>query len=142
LKEIKADASTEWYQNMCILLRERLTYGAEAKTLYDNFFKEIDLKAMSSEVVDFLKEEGVFKTIETLYQQFQTLSVWNEETIIQTIKEVGKALSVKGKMLYMPCRVASTGEMHGPDLGKLLQLLSKEVVIGRMEKLLHMMKVW
>ena len=82
------------------------------------------------------------KTIETLYQRFQTLTEWNEETLIQAIKQVGKELGVKGKMLYMPCRVATTGEMHGPDLGKLLQLLNKEVVIGRMEKLLHMMKVW
>lgn len=142
LKEINPDASAQWYQNMCVLLRDRLTYGAEAKTLYENFFKEIDLNALSDEVVAFLKEEGVEKTIETLYQRFQTLTEWNEETLIQAIKQVGKELGVKGKMLYMPCRVATTGEMHGPDLGKLLQLLNKEVVIGRMEKLLHMMKVW
>ena len=127
---------------MCVMLRDRLTYGAEAKTLYVNFFKEIDLNALSDEVVAFLKEEGVEKTIETLYQRFQTLTEWNEETLIQAIKQVGKELGVKGKMLYMQCRVATNGEIHGPDLGQLLQLLTTEVVLGRQAQLLHMMKVW
>lgn len=37
-------------------------------------------------------------------------------------------------MLFMPCRIATTGQMHGPDLPKALALLGKDTVISRIEK--------
>lgn len=33
----------------------------------------------------------------------------------------------------MPIRVATTGEMHGPELTDALELLGKETVIARIE---------
>ena len=42
-----------------------------------------------------------------------------------------KAL-VKGKMLYMPIRIKTTGLMHGPELPNTLYLLGKEEVLKRL----------
>lgn len=51
--------------------------------------------------------------------------------ITQYIKE---RVGVKGKALYQPLRVALTGESHGPELDKLLRLISPEDIQERFQK--------
>ncbi len=41
------------------------------------------------------------------------------------IKALGKAQTCKGKRLFMPVRIAVTGNMHGPDVGEILALLAQ-----------------
>ncbi|MBF0849305.1 glutamate--tRNA ligase, partial [Streptococcus danieliae] len=48
-------------------------------------------------------------------------------------KEIQKETGVKGKSLFMPIRVATTGQMHGPELNLSLELLGKELVIERLK---------
>ncbi|MDP6419217.1 MAG: glutamate--tRNA ligase [Candidatus Krumholzibacteria bacterium] len=50
------------------------------------------------------------------------------------LKEVGKESGRKGKELFMPTRVALTGQTHGPDLGATAELLGRELVIERLRK--------
>ena len=64
----------------------------------------------------------------------EALEDFNAEGIQAAIKAAGKAAGAKGKMLFMPCRIATTGQMHGPDLPKALALLGKETVVGRIAK--------
>ena len=42
------------------------------------------------------------------------------------INGLGKAQARKGKRLFMPVRIALTGQMHGPDVGEQLALLALE----------------
>ncbi|WP_368731123.1 hypothetical protein [Pseudomonas sp. 2995-1] len=42
----------------------------------------------------------------------------------------------KGKKLFMPIRVATTGQTHGPDLPQAISLLGKDVVSNRVGKLI------
>jgi glutamyl/glutaminyl-tRNA synthetase len=53
------------------------------------------------------------------------------ELIQDIIKQTGKDVGVKGKNLYMPCRIATTGNMHGPELPKMLSLLGKQTIMDR-----------
>jgi glutamyl-tRNA synthetase len=39
----------------------------------------------------------------------------------------------KGAELFMPLRVALTGQAHGPELGPLLKLMSPETALRRLE---------
>lgn len=55
----------------------------------------------------------------------------NASAIFEAIKE---QLQLKGKALYQPLRVALTGQMHGPELGKILELLGREKVLFRLKK--------
>ena len=57
------------------------------------------------------------------------------ENIKPTIKAVQKETGVKGKNLFMPIRVATTGQMHGPELPQAIEVLGKEVVLARLRKL-------
>jgi len=66
--------------------------------------------------------------------QLETLEIFTAENIQAAIKAAGKESGAKGKMLFMPCRIATTGQMHGPDLPKALVLLGKETVLNRISQ--------
>lgn len=48
------------------------------------------------------------------------------------IKAAGKITGRKGKELFMPVRVALTGQSQGPDLGALAELLGRDEVLRRL----------
>lgn len=49
---------------------------------------------------------------------------------LKTIKEVQKETGIKGKQLFMPIRVAVTGQMHGPELPNTIEVLEKKSTIS------------
>lgn len=49
----------------------------------------------------------------------------------EIFKRLQKQTGAKGKQLYMPIRAMVTGQLHGPDLGAILQLLGKEKILKR-----------
>ena len=40
---------------------------------------------------------------------------------------------IKGKNLWMPIRLAITGQMHGPDIGNIVEILGRDEVIRRIQ---------
>lgn len=48
--------------------------------------------------------------------------------------KVKEKAGVKGKMLFMPIRIAASGIMHGPELADTLYLIGKEEILNRLEK--------
>jgi glutamyl/glutaminyl-tRNA synthetase len=64
-----------------------------------------------------------------------SLSCWHVRTFLQAIeggmfkkwiKALGKEKGYKGKNLFMPVRIALTGQMAGPEVGDLLNVLGLE----------------
>lgn len=53
---------------------------------------------------------------------------WNENSWKEWTNAVKEKTGRKGKELFLPLRLALTGQEHGPDMGQLLPLLSPEVV--------------
>ncbi len=121
--------TTTWAMELIALFHDRLTYGAEIVDLYDEFFTE-EL-TLDEEASAFLAQEGVTDTLAVFKTQLENLEDFTAENIQATIKSTGKEAGAKGKMLFMPCRIATTGQMHGPDLPKALALLGKETVVAR-----------
>ena len=52
------------------------------------------------------------------------------------LQKVGELSKQKGKQLFMPIRVATTGKIHGLELPILLSLLKKEKILNRIEQLI------
>ncbi len=50
------------------------------------------------------------------------------------LKEVGRALGLKGKQIFMPVRVALTGSTQGPDLDKVMAIIGRARVVRRLSK--------
>ena len=62
------------------------------------------------------------------------------DNIFPQIKAVQKETGIKGKNLFMPIRIAVSGEMHGPELPDTIYLLGREKSIEHIEKMLKLIQ--
>lgn len=125
-----SNVSDEWVTELAMLYRDRISYGREIIAETEVFFKEsIEL---GTEEAEFIAQDGVNELYVELAKNFSELEDFSVENINATIKTSGKAVGSKGKMLFMPTRIAITGEMHGPDLVKSIFLLGQDTVVSRL----------
>jgi nondiscriminating glutamyl-tRNA synthetase len=120
----------EWIYSLVSVFKGRMSFGAEIIDLYDEFFEQEFV--LDQEMIDFLNQEGVNETLIAFRDLLQELESFNAVDIKPFIKQAGKIAGSKGKMLFMPLRIATTASMHGPDLPQVLALLGKETVIERL----------
>lgn len=114
------------------VFKDRLDYGAELVDLYHEFLDkpfEWDVEMRS-----FMKVEGVQTLLEVLLNKLRQCDPWLPETIKDIIKESGKESGAKGKMLFMPSRIAVSASMHGPELPKLMHLMGKNTILTRIQQ--------
>jgi nondiscriminating glutamyl-tRNA synthetase len=58
--------------------------------------------------------------------RLEGLGAWEEEGINAAVREAGKEAGAKGRALFLPLRLALTGEEHGPELAKVVRVLGRE----------------
>lgn len=129
--------SEDWLKELVSLFHDRMSYGAEIIPLYQEFFAQAFV--INQEEMEFINQPGVKETLTIFKDQLANLTDFTAENIQEVIKMTGKAANVKGKMLFMPCRIATTGQMHGPELPKMLALLGKDLVLERLSQTLTLL---
>lgn len=131
-----ADEKTlAWAKELIALYQEQLRYGAEIVELTELFFK--DEITYDEEAQKVLNEEQVVEVLQVLTDKLIHLDDFVEEKIKEQIKATQKETKQRGKKLFMPIRVATTGQTHGPELPKTLELLGKDIVINRLDQVLR-----
>lgn len=130
------DAAKMWVTSLVGLYQEQLHAASEIVELSEMFFSETVTFDEESEAV--LKEEQVPTVISHFLKLVEPLSEADltVESIQQSLKTVQKETGFKGKALFMPIRVALTGQMHGRDLNQTLVLLGKRKIVERLSQLL------
>lgn len=133
--ETMTEDEKQWAKELISLYQEQMSFGAEIVELTEMFFKtHIEYDAEAQAVLD---EEQVPEVVAAFREELSALEEFSAETIQASIKAVQKATGHKGKKLFMPIRVATTGQTHGRDLPQTIHLLGKETVIARLEKLIN-----
>src|SRR5699024_4513631 len=128
------EATMNWAKEVIALYQEQLRYGAEIVELTDLFFKE---KVNYDEAVQaVLHEETVVEVLQVIKDKLIQLDNFVADDIKEQIKATQKATKHRGKKLFMPIRVATTGQTHGPELPKAIELLGKDVVLTRLDQVL------
>lgn len=121
-----------WASELIGLYHDQMSFGAEIVELSELFFKEeIEYDAAATEV---LAGEQVPEVMTALKAQLEALETFDAESIKAAIKAVQKETGHKGKNLFMPIRVVTTGQTHGPELPNAIALIGKEKVLARVEK--------
>ena len=140
ITEADSEKRMPWLEKVGELMRERLNYFAqvpeETKVLFDRNFEITD-----QESLDLLKEETVPVLFNALVEKITESDVVDTErakAILKEIQKEHKAEKIKGKMLYMPTRIMLTGEMHGPDLTLIMDVLGKEELLLRLDRMRSM----
>jgi nondiscriminating glutamyl-tRNA synthetase len=124
----------QWAKVLVALYQEKMSYGAEIVELSELFFKtEVEYDEEAKAV---LAEEQVPEVMNVFLNVLKGLEEFGAEEIKAAIKATQKETGQKGKKLFMPIRVATTGQTHGPDLPQAISLLGKEKITKRLEQLI------
>lgn len=128
------DDKRKWIEEVISLYQEQLTYGAEIVELTELFFQEeIHYDEEAQEV---LKGEQVIEVLQVFTDHLLHLDDFTSEKIKEQLKKTQKETTHRGRRLFMPIRVATTGQTNGPVLPKTIELIGKDVVIHRLDRVL------
>lgn len=123
--EIKDDL---WLEQLLTIFQDRLVYGAMIVDLYHEFFHENF--ELSTDLETTLLSLPTKEVLNQFVKEIQNLE-FSATNLEEALKEVGLITQKKGKDLFMPIRIATTAEAHGPSLPVSLSLLGKEKVLAR-----------
>lgn len=83
------------------------------------------------EAEEMILTEDSRKVFAKYVEEVSKLGMLTVDDFKAVMKTVQTETGVKGKNLWMPVRIALTGEMHGPELGYIVEYLGKEENIKR-----------
>lgn len=129
LPEELTPEQAEWAEKLIALYHEQLSYGAEIMELTEVFF--VDELTFEEDEKAVLAGEQVPEVMASFKEQLENLESFEAADIKGAIKAVQKATGHKGKNLFMPIRIVTTGQMHGPELPDAISLLGKDKTIAR-----------
>ncbi|MFY4777138.1 glutamate--tRNA ligase [Metabacillus sp. RGM 3146] len=134
VSENMTEEESVWAKKLVGLYQEQMSFGAEIVELSEMFFKtEIEYNREARGVLD---EEQVPEVMAAFKEELTALEDFTAENIKASLKAVQKSTGHKGKKLFMPVRVAVTGQTHGPELPLAIELLGKEKVLARLTSVL------
>ena len=132
LEENPSSEKSEWVKKLIGLYHEQMSYAAEITKLATLFFEE-DIE-WDEDSLEILKGETVPQVLEAFSTQLKEVEPFEADEIKKAIKSVQKETGVKGKNLFMPIRVAVTGQQHGPQLNEAIELLGRNRSLEHIEK--------
>lgn len=134
VKEPLSAVEKEWVTQLIALYHDQMSYGAEIVELSKMFFEaEIEYNEEAKAV---LSEEQVPEVLTAFYNELDALETFKAEEIKRAMKAVQKTTGHKGKKLFMPIRVAVTGQTKGPELPNTIELIGKETIKNRLKQII------
>lgn len=134
IPETLDSAKREWVQALVALYQEQMNCASDIVPLTGMFFREEP--EYDEEGRALLGEAHVPEVLRSFLGLAEHSETFTPEAIQAMLKSVQKETGHKGKQLFMPVRVALTGQMHGRDLNQTLALLGQSRVVGQLRKLL------
>ncbi len=104
----------------------KLDEASEQAKVYYNEVK------LNDEQTAIVKAETSIQVFNALAAKIEAMLEITADNFKPVLSEVQKETGVKGKNLFLPVRLALTGEEHGPELGMIAYVLGKEEVLKRL----------
>lgn len=120
---------------ICLLFKDQLSYGAEIKPLVEEFLTF----ELEQEAKEFIISNGCLDILEVFRDNLLENQPTNIDDISSIIKTSGKQTDKKGKMLFMPIRIAISGKMHGPELPSIINIIGVDEAIKRINYTLNVL---
>ena len=134
---LEADLTPErlaWIQRIVALYQPQMSFAAEIVELSNLFFTAHPV--LDEAAKEVLAGETVPTVLAAFKGQLETMEVVDALSVKAAIKEVQKETGVKGKNLFMPIRVAVSGQTHGPELPDTVELLGREKALAHLNQVL------
>jgi len=124
--------SEEWINRLLLIYKSHLNYGNEINELTKKFFDTNFV--IEQDAKEFMDSDPQTKEVVKVFKEcIENTTEWTVDVLANVINEVKEKASVKGKMLYMPIRIAASGIMHGPELADTLYLIGKDEILRRVK---------
>ncbi len=113
-----------------------LTKMSDLPQYVELFYKtEVELDGDTErELIEREESKRVFSRFINGVEKYEEISA---EDFKEIMKKVQVDTGIKGKNLWMPVRIALTGQSHGPELPILIEHFGKEEVVTRIKKVME-----
>ena len=126
------EAKFDWLKRIVEILRERLDKLEDIGS-YKSFFSMKEVVLEDDEAKEIIEMPHVSSLLEALIDKIEQSEVLDAEALKSLLKEIQKETGHKGKNLFMPVRVGITGQVHGPDIAIVVEILGKALTIERLK---------
>lgn len=123
--------TSEWWKEVLLIYQSQLEYGNQINDLVNLFFKKN--YQLDTDAKIFLDNTDCELVCATFIKKIITCKNWTSDNIKNIINEVKNITNVNGKLLFMPIRIISTGQMHGPDLVSTIKLIGHDTIINNLK---------
>lgn len=126
-----------WARHLVSLYKRQMSYTAQLADMAEIFFTEpekLDEASMAE-----LADDSAEVVLKEFARRAEELPVFDAVSILDMIRDIQKDTGVRGRKLYMPIRIATTREMHGPELGPAVELLGRDRALRHLEQTLKEM---
>lgn len=125
----------EWLKKVVLSLRDGISYIAELKDKVGIYFND-DVILENDEAKEIIELETTKPVLESFRKFINEAEVIDDNFGKKVFKLVQADTNVKGKPLFMSIRVALTGQVHGPEMVDIINILGKERINNRLDKYL------
>ncbi len=126
-----SDHPRDWLEKFAGLIAENIQRLQDIHIFAPIFFRPMVDYAPS--VQELLRDEKVRGIIGAVHARLRASPPSGEEGIADAMRRVQRDLGLTQKEFSMPVRLAVTGMDHGPELDRILPLLSLETIRRRLE---------
>ena len=126
----------EKLQKMVRLVQDGLEYLSQIAEKLEFFFVG-EVRIIDGVAIGMSQTEAAEKVYWSFLRQLDKYDTLNGEAFRQIMKTVNKETGVMGRDLWMPIRIALTGQMHGPDLAKIVEIFGNEKCRRFVQKLVE-----
>ena len=130
-----AQGHRDWLKLLLETVRESLSRIEEVPEKTAFLFG--DLEVTEEEAKDQLASDQIKDLLGALKEELEAVDQVDEEFAKTVMKRIQKKTGIKGKGLYMPTRAAITGNVHGPELSNIMELLGKDKMLERINQILN-----
>ena len=124
----------EWLKKVVRTSREHVCYGAQIPDYVKMYFTD-SVECENEETEAVLKAATVPQVMQSFIEEIGKIEL-DGANVKALFKSIQKSTGLKGKDVFMPVRVALTGNQHGPELAEIIPLFGKEKCIARVERVL------
>ncbi len=128
------DSRCDWFLKTLSLIRERFHTLKDFSTLGRAYFADdfqVDEKALKKNV---LKHPQLKQWLPMLAKRFEKLPEFTKENLERTAREFALEFDVKVGIPINACRAVITGQIKGPSMFEVLEIMGRERVVKRLRE--------
>ncbi|TLM98152.1 glutamate--tRNA ligase, partial [bacterium] len=104
----------QWLELVVESVREHLSFVAEITDYVGIYFND-DIEFENEEAREVLRGEQIPTVMDAFRDKVREMPAIDADAVKTMLKTLTKELKLGGKLVYMPVRVALTGQTHGPE---------------------------